>query len=423
MLVGIALYALGALGSAVAPTLEVLLVSRLVWGLGAAAPYVLRLAIARDLYEGDRMARVVTIIMAVFLIGPIFVPLIGEAILVVGTWQTVFLAALLLALVAFGWTLGFGETLDPSARRGFDLGAFGRATQAVVSNRVTIGHIVAMTLLAVPFFVYLGSAQPIIDRIYGRPEQFAFLFAASGLLMAATLLVSNRLIVRFGTARMVMVSAVALAVVGLAGVVLVVATDGVPSIWLWFAWAAVSNSLSIILAPMCSALALEPMGEIAGTASALLGFVSLAGGALLAAIVDAMIEDTVTPMVLAYALYGLAALAVLRWARPQPHPTRAPTPEPASHPAYKRPPSSPPPSPAHPAPAATRLRRSGAQVGLLLKWGVPIWCTGSTLRVEGRPVGRAGGQAGQASGWRRGRAGERPEGRQPRRLHAPVRRR
>ncbi|MGI9644675.1 MAG: MFS transporter [Ilumatobacteraceae bacterium] len=334
MLVGISLYALGALGAAMAPTLEVLLLSRLVWGLGAAAPYVLRLAIVRDLYEGDRMARVVTIVMAVFLIGPIFVPLVGEAILVVGTWQTVFMAALLLAVAAFGWTIGFGETLDPAARQPFDLGAFGRATRAVVSNRVTIGHIIAMTLLAVPFFVYLGSAQPIIDQIYGRPEQFALLFAASGVLMAATLLVNNRLIARFGTARMVMLSAVALAVVGVVGLVLVVATDGVPSIWLWFGWAAISNSLSVILAPMCSALALEPMGEIAGTASALLGFISLAGGALLAAIVDAMIEDTVTPMVLAYALYGLAALAVLRWARPGQHPATSPAPEPATYPAH-----------------------------------------------------------------------------------------
>lgn len=333
MLVGIGLYALGALGSALAPTLEVLLASRLVWGLGAAAPYVLRLAIARDLYEGDHMARVVTIIMAVFLIGPIFVPIVGQAILVVGTWQTVFLAALVLAMLAFVWTIRFGETLAPQARRPFDLSSVVRAGRSVFSTRVTIGNIMALTLVSVPFFVYLGSSQPIIDRIYGRPDQFALFFGASGILMAVTLTVSNRLIPRYGTQRMAVGAALGFVVVSGLGLVMVVASAGVPSVWWWFAWAAASNSMSIVLAPMCSALALEPMGELAGSASAVLGFVSLAGGALLAAIVDNLIDTTVTPMVVASFVYGALGLAALLWAR-RAEPSAELRPEPAALPAH-----------------------------------------------------------------------------------------
>lgn len=316
MLVGISLYAVGALASALAPSLEVLLGARLVWGLGAAAPYVLRLAIVRDLYEGDRMARIVTVTMAVFLLGPIFVPMIGQGILTVGTWQTVFMAAVLLALVSFVWTIRFGETLDPVHRRPLSWRPYGRAVRRVFTTRATIGHIVAATLLSAPFFSYLGSAQPIVDRIYGRAEIFALLFAASGVLMALTLLVSNQLIARFGTKRMVLVAGVALVVAALAGVPLVVLGDGVPPLWTWLVWVAVCNSVAVVLAPMCSALALEPMPDVAGTASAVLGFITLGLGAALGAVIDSQIDATVTPMVVGYTVFGVAALAALSWARP-----------------------------------------------------------------------------------------------------------
>ncbi len=330
LLVGIGLYALGALGSALAPNLEVLLVARFVWGLGAAAPYVLRLAIVRDLYSGDRMARIVTVTMAVFLLGPIFVPVIGQGILTVGNWQTVFLGAVLLACAAFAWTFRFGETLAPADRQPLSWRPYGRAVGRVFTTRVTIGHIVAATLLAAPFFSYLGSAQPIVDRIYGRADQFAFLFAASGVLMALTLLVSNRLIARHGTERLAPLAGVALVAVAVAGIPLVVLGDGVPPLGAWLLWVAVSNALSVVLAPMCSALAMEPMGDIAGTASALLGFITLAVGAALGAVIDNLIEDTVTPMVGAYVVCSLAALVALRWSRPARTPDPAVGPEPVT---------------------------------------------------------------------------------------------
>jgi len=110
MLFGIGLYSLGVLTALFAPTLEVLLAGRLLWGLGAAAPFVLRQAIARDLYEGDRMARIITIVTAVFLLGPIFVPIIGAGILLVAPWQGVFAVALVAAGAALVWTLRFGES-------------------------------------------------------------------------------------------------------------------------------------------------------------------------------------------------------------------------------------------------------------------------------------------------------------------------
>jgi DHA1 family bicyclomycin/chloramphenicol resistance-like MFS transporter len=316
MLAGIGLYSSGVVLALFAPGLEVLLVGRLLWGFGAAAPFVLRQAIARDLYHGDRMARIITIVTAVFLLGPIFVPIIGAGILLVAPWQGVFAASLVASTVAFAWTLRFGESLAPELRRPLELRPMADALRLVVTTRTTIGLIGAQTFVSASFFIWLGSAQPIIDDIYDRGAQFALWFAASGVVMALALLLNGRMIDRFGSRRVAVAIAWAFVVVAAVGAAVTSSAGGVPSIWVFFAWVATSNALGTVLTPLCSSLALEPMGALAGTASAVLGVVSLGGGALLAAVIDARIDGTVTPMVLGTLVFGTAALALVLWARP-----------------------------------------------------------------------------------------------------------
>lgn len=308
---GIAVYSVGALISAFAPGLGVLLLGRFVWGVGAAAPTVIRFAIARDLYEGDQMARVVSTFSAVFLLGPIIVPFIGEGILVIGNWQAVFLAGLVLAVAAGVWTVRFGETLAPANRRTLELAPFVEAMRAVARTRVTFWVLISQAFFSGAFFVWLGSAQPVIDEIYDRASQFTLFFGASGIGMAVALLFNRRLIERYGAATMVVRAAVVYVVVSIIGLVGTLAAAGVPSIWWWFAWAFVVNAMSMIMGPMSASLALDPMGDKAGTTSALLGVSQLGIGAGLAAFVDAQIDRTVTPMVLGALVYGGLGLVCL----------------------------------------------------------------------------------------------------------------
>lgn len=314
LLAGLGLYVLGALASALAPSFGFLLGARLLWGLGAAAPASLRMAMARDLFEGDQMARIVTIVMAVFMIGPIFVPIIGELILAIAPWPGVFFAALTMAVVVMGWTVWFGETLPVERRRPLELRPLAEATSAVFSNRVTIGHILAQTFAGAAFFSFLGSSQPIIDRIYGREDQFVFFFGGGGLLMVVALLINNRLIVKHGARTMAQAGSVVLVAASGVGLILTLMADGTPSIWIWFGWIAIANTMATTLAPMCSALALQPMGDQAGTAASVLGVITLAGGAGLGAVIDASIVDTVTPIAVGYLACGLLTVLALRWA-------------------------------------------------------------------------------------------------------------
>lgn len=307
--VGFVLYGLGALASALAPSLALLLVARFAWGMAASAPSVLRFAIARDLYAGDRMARVVSTFTAVFLLGPILVPFAGQGILLVGTWRTVFAAGAIMASIATVWTFRFGETMAQAHRRTMQFAPFAEAFRVVVRTPRTRWAIIGSTLFNGAFFIWLGSAQPILDQVYDRDRQFTLFFGLSGAGMALTLLANNRMIDRYGTHRMIRVASSAHVLLTLPALAWTPRSGGIPNVWVWFAWAAVANALMIVISPMASAVAMEPMADKAGVASAVMGVSQLGIGAGLAAVVDAQIDATVTPM-----LVGAVLLGALGWA-------------------------------------------------------------------------------------------------------------
>jgi len=311
---GLALYAVGAIASALAPSFSLLLIARLVWGLGAAAPAGLRSAVTRDLYSGDKMARITTIMMAVFLLGPIFVPLLGDLMIRVAPWPVIFWFAAGLAVIGAVWCVRFDETLAVENQRPLQPGKIWQGIKVVVRTRVTAGHMLANVFLTGAFFIFLGSSQPVFDQVYGRSSQFAVFFALTGALTVGPLIVNNRLIGRYGARRMSMLACAGSATIAAAAVIPTLLLDGRPSFWFWYPWLVLVTSLLTLATPSITALALEPMGELAGTASSLLFFSGFAFGAVLAALFDRLVDDTVTPFVLGFALYSAIGLCCLWWA-------------------------------------------------------------------------------------------------------------
>ena len=316
MTAGLGLYSLVALASAMSPTLGVMLVARFVWGLGAAAPALLRSAIARDLYTGDQMARVMSIVMAVFMVGPVAAPLLGAALLAVAPWPSVFLVCAVAAVLVLGWTRRFGETLSEQNRRPLKFGPTIAAFRTVVSTRATVVPALALVFNQATFFIFLGSGQPIMDVIFEREELFVWVFSVSGLFLATGFVVSDRLMARFGAARVLEASAMAFVAVALVNLMVVFAADGRPDWWVWAVGVGVMNLVAVPFGPAVFSIALEPMGAQAGTASGVIGLMTMAGGSLLAAVFDARIVDTVSPMAVAYLGYGLISAALVWVGRP-----------------------------------------------------------------------------------------------------------
>jgi DHA1 family bicyclomycin/chloramphenicol resistance-like MFS transporter len=329
--VGLAIYGGGALGAMVAPSLTVVLFFRFIWGIGAAGPRVIAVSVVRDRYTGDEMAKAMSFIMAIFILVPVLAPSVGAALAAIFPWQSVFAFGMLAAAGMAIWARVLPETLDPANRLPIDAGKIAAAVAEVATNRVTVGYTIAMTATFGAFTSYLASSERIFGEIYHRPNQFPLIFGALAATMGAAILLNSRLVDRFGTRRMVHFVVIGYAAVSTLFMILTVSVGGTPAIWALLLAMAVMLGLHGLLIPNFNTVAMLPMGHIAGTAAAMIGTVSLAGGAAIGAVIDSMLGDTVTPLMAGFSLMSTIALLWIVWAERGKLFTATATPPPADH--------------------------------------------------------------------------------------------
>jgi DHA1 family bicyclomycin/chloramphenicol resistance-like MFS transporter len=304
---GLTIYALAAVGAALAPTLPLMLLSRFVWGLGAAGPRVMAVAVVRDVYEGEAMARAMSFIMAVFVTIPIVAPSLGAAIAALGPWQIVFWFCALYALAVGVWSLSLEETLAVENRRELRMRPVLEAAREVVTNRQTIGYTMAMVFLFGAFTSYLASSELIVGEIYDRPALFPFIFGGTATAMGSAMLLNARLVGKLGLHQTVRYAVTGYTTLALGLLAVTLLTAGKPPFWLAVVWISAVLVMHATMIPNVNSAALEPLGHIAGMASAVIGTVSLAGGALLGALIDRNLSGTITPLILGMVVYGLIA--------------------------------------------------------------------------------------------------------------------
>jgi DHA1 family bicyclomycin/chloramphenicol resistance-like MFS transporter len=260
------------------------------------------------------MSRVMSYIMAVFLMVPILAPSIGAALIAVFPWQSVFAFGLVMVAALAIWARVLPETLDPADRRPIDVRAILASTKEVVGNRQTFGYTMAMTMTFAVFSSYLASSERIFGDFYGRADQFPLIFGGLAAVMGAAMLTNANLVERVGAKRITHLSLIGYVAAALVFNLVSLASGGDVSFWAFVLGLAVMVSLHALLIPNFNSIAMLPMGHIAGTASAVIGTVSLAGGALLGALIDRQYQDSAAPLVIAFAVFGILALLWILWA-------------------------------------------------------------------------------------------------------------
>ncbi len=326
--VGIALYAVGAIGAALAPSLAVLVACRVLWGFGAAGPRSLAVAMVRDRFVGDDMARTMSFAMAIFVLVPIVAPALGSAVLQVAAWRAIFWLTVVVAALLVLWTFRLPETLPPERRRAGGVRELGRAARVVVASRPTVAYGLAATCLFGSLAAYLGGSEVIIDEVFDRKAQFPLIFGALAATMGVATLVNARLVVGLGLRTLLRRASLALVAVAGGFAVVSVVTDGKPPFWAFCLGMAMLLPLLTTLMPNCNTAAMTPIGAVAGMGAALLGVVSTAGGALLGSVVDGRFDGSVRPLA-----FGILAFAVI--AAVLVHLADAPLPASASAPASR----------------------------------------------------------------------------------------
>jgi len=311
---GLAVYAAAALGAALSPSFVALLTWRVVGGLGAGAVRVVALGVVRDRYRGDQMAKVLSYVMAVFILVPVIAPSVGAAVLVVGTWRTVFGVFIVGAVLAAAWSTRLPETLPPERRIPLDLSKLVTALLVVVRSRFAMGLTIAQAAAFGFFASYLGTSELIIGDVFGLGSWFPVIFGASALVMGAGLLLNPRLLDRFLLRPWIRIVLNAYVAVVAAFAILALATGGSPPFWLFAVSLVAILFVQGFVIPNLNSAAMMPMGHLAGTAAAVMGSIVTLGGAAIGATIDRAYDGTILPLALAAGLLAVTGYVAYRWA-------------------------------------------------------------------------------------------------------------
>ena len=284
-----------------------LFLARAAQGIGAAAPRAIALAIIRDRFAGREMAQVMSFVIMIFVLMPILAPAIGQSVMQFVVWRGVFGVLLVISLLTLIWSAVRLPETRPEGQRGAV--PLGGAIRTILTSRQTLGYATAFSFFFGIMMSYISSAEQIFIDIYELGHAFPFVFASvsSALILASFL--NSRLVVRYGMRRVSHLSL--LTFIGICALVAVFGYPGRPPLVLFCLFMGATFFCFGLIGPNFNALAMEPMGSVAGTASSFIGFYTTGAGALFGWLVGQSFDGTVRPMMIGFSLLGLLALSTV----------------------------------------------------------------------------------------------------------------
>ena len=312
---GLVLFMAGCIVSILAPTFEAMLAGRVLQGIGVAAPRIVTVALVRDQYEGRRMARIMSFAMAVFILVPTLAPGLGQGILLIADWRFIFVTLFATAALAGIWLmLRQPETLPAERRVRFSLRALAGSALEVLRNRQAVGYTLGIGFVFAPFVAYLSAAQQIYQDAYGVGALFPVYFGGLALAFGASSLANGHLVMRYGMRRLSSVASVGLTLVSLASWAGTFAFDGLLPLWIFVVSLMLVFAAIGLLYGNLNALAMQPLGHIAGVGAALVALLSTLISVPLGGLIGYSFDGTLYALLGSFALFGAATFVAIQWA-------------------------------------------------------------------------------------------------------------
>lgn len=287
-----------------------LLGARLLQGLMSASTRVLAVAIVRDGSSGRQMARTMSVAQMIFFLVPILAPSLGQLLLAFGPWRFIFYVLGAFAAFVLAWTLiRVPETLPLSRRVPISLTALRASYHLTLTNRYSIGYSVAASLTFGGIIAFVSLSQQIFVDEFGAGDRFTLLFALCACAMGAASFLNSRLVERLGTRLITQTALLILIALSIAHVAVIVA--GWETLWSYVFFQALSMTCIGLCGANFGAMAMEPVGHIAGTASSVQGFISSIGAVIVGSAIGQSYAGTTTPLAIGYLCIGLAVLAIV----------------------------------------------------------------------------------------------------------------
>jgi len=314
LITGLVLFIFAGILTMIADTFTSLLAARVLQGVGAGSPRVMATSMVRDCYVGARMAKVMSLAVMVFMIVPVLAPSLGQLVLMVAPgWNWVFAVLLIAGVALLAWAImRLSETLPPERRMPLTPRSIYSAYRQTLTTRRFVGYMIAVSLVFGAHIGFISSSQQIFVDVFDAGRAFPLLFAAIALTTGIAAFVNSKLVRRVGMRRLSVSGLVAIVVINIFHLAIDLA--GYETLLVFMVLQGASVFTFGILAANLNALAMEPMGHIAGTASSMAGFVSTIGGTLIGLTIGLMFNGTVIPLNGAYVALALTALVIAYYA-------------------------------------------------------------------------------------------------------------
>lgn len=310
MIVGFAIFLVGCVMSALAESFAIMLVGRFLQGLGAAGPRIMSVTIIRDHAAGVEMARIMSLVMMIFILVPILAPSVGQLVLFIGDWRIIFWLLVAMAALSLIWfVFRQPETLKPDDRNPLKLSILAQAFAETVSTRQTLVNTLAAGLVFGAFLGYINSSQQILQELFSTGEWFPIYFGALAAAIGISSYFNSRLVVQFGLRPMCRWSLIFITAVS--AVYLIYILFFPSTVWLFMIWLSLCFLAIGALFSNFHALAMEPMGHIAGMASSVTSAIMTLISVVLSYFIGQAYNESVVPLVIAFIVLHLLALGLI----------------------------------------------------------------------------------------------------------------
>lgn len=310
---GLTLFIIGSLLAYFAHNFETILAGRFIQGLGASAPRIITVAIIRDRYEGREMARVMSYIMGIFIIVPALAPAIGQGIIMLTGWQSIFIFFIAIALIIFIWlAMRIPETQHPEDTRAFTIAVLWQGLKTTLGNTKTLCYMIAAGFIFGAFIGYLNTSQQIFEDYYHVGKLFPLYFGITALSLGVAFFTNAQLVRFFGLKKVIVTALIALAFLSITFITLELSIFNDVPLIMFMTYMMTSTFCMGMLFGNFNALAMEPMGHMAGMAAAVIGCVSLVISVMLGGIIGQLYDNNLLPIALGFLIASCASLIMMR---------------------------------------------------------------------------------------------------------------
>lgn len=303
-------YAIAGIACIMTNSFMTLLIARFIQGIFASGVRVIAVSIVRDLLAGRAMARIMSLVMTVFMVVPILAPTIGAGVMLIAPWQWTFGLLSVAAMLNLLWIqVRLPETLAEADRQPLNPRQTGRAYWQVLTTRITCGYMCASGVIFGALFAFVAASEQIFTDVFGQHDTFALWFAGVAAALAGANFLNSRIVEKYGMRRIshsVLILFIALALAN----VITLSTVG-EKLWLFYPLFCLTFGCFGMLGANFTALAMEPQGKIAGTASAAYGFASTTVASFIGYLVAGKFDGTVAPFMWGFVALGVGSLSIV----------------------------------------------------------------------------------------------------------------